>query len=117
MSKKIVTLNQDRQFRRLYSKGTSFVSPNLITYVKKNNLKISRVGITTSKKIGNAVKRNRARRIIKSAFTQLLPHIKRGFDIIFVARSKTCYAKTQDIYFNMFKHMKNANLINEKFFN
>ena len=115
--KKIVTLNQNSQFQRLYSKGNSFISPNLITYIKKNYLNISRVGITASKKVGIAVKRNRARRIIRSAYIKLFPYIKNGFDIVFVARYKTCYLKTQDVYINMFKHLKSANLINGKIYN
>ena len=112
--KKIVTLNQNSQFKRLYSKGNSFVSSNLITYIKRNNLNINRVGITASKKIGISVKRNRARRVIKSSYIKLFPYVKNGFDIVFVARYKTCYLKMQDIYSNMFKHLKDANLINEE---
>lgn len=112
--KKIVTLNQNIQFKRLYSKGKSFISSNLITYVKKNGLNISRIGITASKKIGISVKRNRARRIIKSSYMRLLPFMKSGFDIVFVARCKTCGLKTQDVYVSMFKHLKGAGLINEK---
>ena len=112
--KKIVTLNQNIQFKRLYSKGKSFVSSDLITYVRRNNLNISRIGITTSKKIGISVKRNRARRIIKSSYMKLLPYVKNGFDMVFVARYKTCSLKTQDIYADMFKHLKGAGLINEK---
>ncbi|MDR1627415.1 MAG: ribonuclease P protein component [Oscillospiraceae bacterium] len=115
--KKIVTLNQNSQFKRLYSKGSSFVSYNLITYIKRNNLNISRVGITASKKVGISVKRNRAKRIIKSSYMKLFPQIKSGFDIVFVARYKTCYLKTQDIYENMFKHLRNAHLIDEKIYN
>ena len=115
--KKIVTLNQNSQFKRLYSKGNSFVSSNLITYIKRNNLNINRVGITASKKIGISVKRNRARRIIKSSYVELFPYVKNGFDIVFVARHKTCYLKTQDVYSSMFKHLKDARLLNEKICN
>ena len=41
------------------------IRDRLVTYARKNRLNINRVGITTSKKIGNAVSRNRARRIIR----------------------------------------------------
>ena len=51
------------------------------------------MGITTGKKIGNAVKRNRARRIIREAVRALLPEMRSGFDIILVARGKTPYLK------------------------
>ena len=112
--KKIVTLNQNSQFKRLYSKGKSFISPNLITYVRRNNLNIVRVGITASKKIGISVKRNRAKRVIRSSFAKLCPFIKGGYDIIFVARCKTCFLKSQDIYKSMFRHFETAGLMNEE---
>ena len=58
---KFVPLNENKDFRRIYAKGKSYVSSSVITYVSKNRCKQIRVGITTSKKIGNAVQRNRAR--------------------------------------------------------
>ena len=59
MNPKIVTLKENRDFKRLYAKGKSCPHPLLVTYARKNRLNISRIGITTSKKIGNAVSRNR----------------------------------------------------------
>lgn len=64
---------------------------------------INRLGITTGKSVGKAHLRNRARRVIREAYRQLLrenPQI-RGKDFLFVARSKTAYMKTQDIYTEM----------------
>ena len=63
--------------------------------------KETRVGITASKKIGNAVKRNRSRRIIREAFRSLKNNVKCGFDIVFVARAKTTMAKTGDVLKDM----------------
>jgi ribonuclease P protein component len=52
------------------------------------------MGITTSKKIGNAVERNRSRRIIKEAFRSVCKDIDGAYDFVFVARSKTKYQKS-----------------------
>ena len=72
----IVSLKENRDFRRLYTRGKSFVSPSLVTYVMKNRRSGGiRVGITTSKKIGNAVTRSRARRVIREAFRAAYPHV------------------------------------------
>ena len=49
------------------------VSPVVVTYVLKNRAGTVRVGITTSKKIGGAVQRNRARRVIREPSGSLLP--------------------------------------------
>ena len=58
------SLCENRDFKRLYARGRSFVTPLCVVYVMKNRLGVNRVGITTSKKIGCAVKRNRARRLL-----------------------------------------------------
>lgn len=73
---KFVPLNENKDFRRIYAKGKSYVSSSVITYVSKNRCKQIRVGITTSKKIGNAVQRNRARRLIRESVRHLTEDTK-----------------------------------------
>lgn len=53
-------IKENRDFRRIYTRGKSYVSPVVVTYVLKNRSQNVRVGITTGKKTGNAVKRNRS---------------------------------------------------------
>lgn len=69
------------------------------------------MGITTSKKIGNAVERNRSRRVIRAAFRDNLPLIKGGYDIVFVARSRTKHLKSTDVSTIMRKHLSKAGVI------
>lgn len=69
------------------------------------------MGITTSKKIGKAVTRNRARRIIREAYRQLEPSIKPGWDLVLVARSRTPTCKMQDILRVMGGMLKSARLM------
>ena len=83
-----VTLNKNKDFIRAYSKGKSFVSPVLVIYVIKNREKNVRIGITASKKIGNAVQRNRARRVIRESVRKIYPDLSNGFDFVFVARKR-----------------------------
>jgi ribonuclease P protein component len=94
---KTIPITQNRDFLRLYKKGRSFVNPSLVLYLSKNRLGINRLGITTSKKIGIAVKRNRARRIIKEAYRGIESGILSGYDFVFVARGKTVSLKTGDV--------------------
>ncbi len=109
---KITTLCLNVDFRRAYYKGRCYVSPALITYVRKNKLKINRIGITTSKKTGIAVKRNRARRIIRSAYTCICSELEQGYDIVFVARAKTAELKSGDILLMMQHHLADAGILN-----
>ena len=81
MALKLVTMNQNYQFVKVYKRGKNLVHPLLVTYVCKNkgNKGTFRIGITTSKKIGKAHDRNRARRLIKEAVRQLAPQIRPPF--------------------------------------
>lgn len=106
----ILTLKENRDFQRLYRRGKSYVSPILVTYIMKNKTDNLRYGITTGKKIGIAVKRSRARRIIRAAFSQLRSEIDSGYDIVFVARGKTPYVKSGDIKKAMEKHFSEAGI-------
>ena len=110
----IITLKENREFKRMYSRGKSFVSPIVVTYAMRNRKNIVRIGITTSKKVGNAVLRNRARRIILSAFRKISPDLKLGYDFVFVARAKTPFAKSDDIFKYMKVHFKKLGVLNEK---
>lgn len=95
--KSTLTIKENRDFQRLYHKGKSAVSPVLVAYVLKNRLRATRYGITTGKKVGNAVRRSRARRVIRAAYSSLYPELGEGFDIVFVARAKTPYVKSTTV--------------------
>ena len=88
-----VSLTENRDFRRIYVKGKSWVSPALITYAYKNRCKTVRVGITTSKKTGNAVKRNFVRRRIRALYRTNEACLAPGYDIVVVARSRVIYGR------------------------
>ena len=64
--KNTVALKKNRIFRNLYG-GKRKVTPEFVLYYKKNKLTFNRLGITVSKKIGHAVERNRAKRVLREA--------------------------------------------------
>ena len=107
----LIPIKENKDFRRIYAKGKSYVSPVVVTYVLKNRSRNVRLGITTSKKIGNAVKRNRSRRVIREAFRSLAPGIAPGYDFIFVARGKTPFVKSTDVRRAMMLQLKNAGVL------
>lgn len=105
-------LNRNYQFRRAYKQGKTRVSPLLVSYVAKNRGSSFRVGVTTSKKTGNAVRRNRSRRIILESFRQLYPEMNgTPVDIVFVARARTPFVKTQQINRVMRQHLIDLGVI------
>ena len=91
---KIKKIKENYVFRRAYSRGTSLVCPYVVVYVIKTKGNDVRLGITASKKIGNAVKRNRAKRVITAAFAECYPNITQGNDIIIVARTRILSVKS-----------------------
>ena len=109
---KYVTLNQNSDFRRVYARGKAYANPALVSYVLRNRAGICRIGITSSKKIGNAVQRNRARRVIRAA-TEMLPEIRGGYDIVFVARTKTALKKSTELCGIMETQLRSAGVITD----
>ena len=80
-------LKLNHVFRKLYSTG-GFANGYLVLYARPNRLGQNRVGITTGKKLGHAVVRNRARRRLREVY-RLNEHLfKPGFDIVVVARHR-----------------------------
>ena len=107
-----VTLNTNSDFRRAYTRGKAYTNPALVSYVRKNRAGICRIGITASKKIGNAVQRNRARRVIRAA-AEMLPPFRPGYDIVFVARTRTVRKKSTEIKDIMYRQLVSAGVIDE----
>jgi ribonuclease P protein component len=105
------TLKENKDFRRLYYRGKSEASPCLVTYVMKSRRRETRIGITSGKKIGGAVQRNRARRVIRAAFSEVEGRIIGNFDIVFVARTKTTEVKMQKVLSEMEKQLKSLGVI------
>ena len=79
-------LTRNNEFARAYTRGKSFVHPHVVLYVNKNRLGRTRVGITASKKIGNAVTRNRLRRYMREDFRQMKNQLKSGRYILIARR-------------------------------
>lgn len=106
-------INQNRDFSKVYRNAKSYVSLVLVTYVLKKKNGPLRYGITTSKKVGGAVQRNRARRIIKESFRLLNLDNSLSYDIIFVARGKTSRVSMNVVMKSMKKHFVESGLIDQ----
>ncbi len=109
---KFKAINKNKEFIRGYKKGTSTVTPMFVSYVLKNRYGHTRIGITASKKVGCAVKRNRARRVIREALRSLDLDMSQNWDIILVARSKTARAKSYEVAPLLKQRLTEAGVIN-----
>ncbi len=87
-------INKNKTFLFLYKKGKCIVSRNVVIYVKKNNKPYNNLGITAGKKVGNAVARNRAKRVIRQAYRENEINMPVGIDIVIVARTAVTKIKS-----------------------
>ena len=106
-------LKENHEFRRAYARGKSFVTPFFVAYVLKNRTGSLRFGITAGKKIGGAVQRNRAKRIITAAFRSVSEYIPTGYDLVIVARTRIFSVKSTAVAALLKKQLYGAKLWNE----
>ena len=95
--KRATTVKENYEFRRIYAKGKSGVSPCLVVYCRPNRRENNRLGVTVSAKIGHAVVRNRVRRRLREIFRLSQPEMKQGYDVILVARSRAVKATYREL--------------------
>lgn len=108
MNKKLKIRN-NREFRKVYDKGKSIANKHLVMFYIKNGLDYNRVGFSTTKKLGNAIIRNRVKRLIKESYRLNNHELTNGYDIVFLARVRANNASYKDIeksIINLFKRSK-----------
>ena len=104
------SLKRHKEFRYTYARGRAqSLSLFTLVYVKSRNDSV-RVGFSVSKRVGNAVQRNRAKRRMRESLTPLLPHMAGGFNVIFVAKRDVLTAAFADLSAQMETLLKRAGL-------
>lgn len=105
-----LTLRNQKDFNSVYTKGNSQGSRYVVVLYKKNDTEITRTAFVASKKVGNSVERNRARRLMKAAFRKFENKLVRGYDIIFVARNTLHDTKEEEVERAMYGAVRAAGL-------
>jgi ribonuclease P protein component len=105
-------LRSNQEFQRVYRVGRSWAHPLAALHVLPQDSG-QRFGISVSKKVGNAVRRNLVRRRIREALRAALPHLSRGFDVIIVARSGAAEADFQALSTALGELIRRARLLRE----
>ena len=92
MAAPVIRLTRRVDFQRLTRKGARRAMPGIVlqTIVRpESNSEVCRVGFTVSKKVGGAVQRNRAKRRLRAAATEIIQNPQPGRDIVLVGRKAT----------------------------
>ena len=87
-------LTRSTDFKRVRRFGKSYAHPFLVLIALPNERGDLRIGVTATKAVGNAVQRNRAKRLLREAARALLPRIRSGYDIVLLGRAPILRVKT-----------------------
>ena len=95
---KLQSMPARRDFLQARNQGQKALSRGLVIQAKRSGLDIWRLGLTASRKIGNAVYRNRARRRMRAlARLHLAPMARPGVDYVLIARHDTVECDWEDL--------------------
>ena len=97
-------LRGKENFSKVYNKGKSVGGRYVVIFYMPNNLPYNRIAFLASKKVGNSVNRNRARRLMKEAYRLRNFEVANGYDLIFIARNTISNVKCDDVK----KSMRNS---------
>lgn len=84
--RKLERLTERAQFLHVQRLGRRYSVESFVVYALPNALGYSRLGITTSRKVGNAVRRNRWRRLIREAYRCNKPQLPIGYDLVVIVK-------------------------------
>jgi ribonuclease P protein component len=86
-------LTSTRDFLRVRRLGKSYAHPLIVLVALPNDLGNSRFAVSATRSVGNAVQRNRAKRLIRESMRPMIPRIKPGWDILLLARQSLAAAE------------------------
>lgn len=79
-------LTRSSDFKRVRQTGKSFAHPLVVLLVAASPDPVTRVGVAAGRTVGGAVRRNRAKRLLRAAVRPLLSDLTPGWDLVLIAR-------------------------------
>jgi len=107
-------LKKNWEFKRVYRKGRTVVSRNIVLYYCPNGKNINRIGFSISKKVGKSVVRNKIKRIYREAFYKIEVNLHKGYDFILIARKPAVDVSFQEACKELFDLCRKGKLLQKK---
>lgn len=107
-------LRHSSDFERVRASGSTWTNRWLVLGALANDLDRVRVGVSASRRVGGAVKRVRARRLMREAVRPRLDNISGGWDLVFIARASLGGASFQDVDRAVGQLLRQARLLSER---
>lgn len=104
-------LRRAADIQELRRKGRRYYHPLLILFVQPNQQAHSRFAVAAGRRIGKAVKRNRAKRWVREAIRFHLPHLKAGWDCLLIWRQNPPSLAFAEVNLAIESLMKSAGLL------
>ncbi len=102
-------LKENRDFRRVFQRGKSVATAKLVLYCFENRTNTFRIGFSISKKVGNAVVRNRLKRLLRACFQKHLEHLANlPYDMVVVCRKTAAEANFSELENDVLKLLRRA---------
>jgi ribonuclease P protein component len=79
-------LTRSEDFQKVRRTGKSYAHPLLVLVVRANDRMAVRVGVAAGRAVGSAVKRNRAKRLLRAATQVFVDALPGGWDLVLIAR-------------------------------
>jgi ribonuclease P protein component len=112
MLKKQYRLRDSGDFQKVFQKGKSAANRQFVAYMlQKEGQDQLRIGISVSKKIGNAVTRNKVKRKIREALRHQLANIKQKGDLVIIAREPVVQMEYQELSVCLIHCLNKAKII------
>ncbi len=105
-------LRKTADFERVRRSGKSFAHPLIVLIVSENEGELLRIGVTAGRSLGNAVQRNRVKRLMRTSIQAKLSCIIPGHDLLLIARHPMVEASSVEIHSAIQKLLRRANLLN-----
>lgn len=106
-------LRKKTDFNAIYNRGKSVGDRYVVLFYRPNDFAYHRTGFLASKKVGNSVKRNRARRLMKESYRSLAERLPKDshYDFIIIARNTISGKKCADVERSLRSAFKKAGVI------